>query len=383
MNVTSENKRLPKSIRNRQIKVGKWTESLKISDVNQIWSELHRIVSSHPLVRASKSAGFLVEEGKYNAYTDLTQELFVALLSKDRFQHYLDTAMTDAEIEAEISQIELTNMLTAELRKRYPESYRLARRVSTLIQNSKKFKRFDNVGAPEVHRRLAERIYGLAEWNESKKTRNVQEMEERVKVVSFHSRDTRMVGCTGDAQIVISNVDLEKLIIRVFKAIDSPVDVRSLRSMVMGRLPIMDIYLVPIGGTFDNDDENNYEYDPADVRETPEEGVFRREAEGTAAGFVDDFLESLNKSVRGKQKQYSRMVNVLWHCYLTNDGGTQLEVAEMLGVSDSLVSDYRKRIESNLQDLSFEGVNEARQFEKALKKKVREILTVESQQVTV
>ena len=44
--------------------------------------------------------------------------------------------MSDAEIEAEISQIELTNMLTAELRKRYPESYRLARRISTLIQTS-------------------------------------------------------------------------------------------------------------------------------------------------------------------------------------------------------------------------------------------------------
>ncbi len=382
MNTTKENKRLPKSIRNRQIKVGKWTDSLKTSNVNQIWNELHRIVSSHPLVRASKSAGFLVEEGKYNAYTDLTQELFVALLSKDRFQHYLDTEMTDSEIEAEISQIELTNMLTAELRKRYPESYRLARRVSTLIQNSKKFKRFDNQGNPEIHRRLAERIYGLAEWTNEKTTRNVQEMGERVKVVSFQSRDTRMVGCTGDAQIVISNVDLEKLIIRVFKAIDSPVDVRSLRSMVMGRLPIMDIYLVPIGGTFDNDDDNNYEYDPADLRETPEEQVFRREAETAAAGFVGNFLLDLNKSVRGKDKQYNRMISVLWHCYLTN-GGTQLEVAEMLGVSDSLVSDYRKRIESTLQELSFEGVNEARQFEKALKQKVREMISLEKEQITV
>src|ERR1044072_3371925 len=89
----------------RQIKVGKWNDSLKTSDVNQIWIELHRIVSSHPLVRASKRAGFLVEEGRQNAYTDLTQEIFVALLSKDRFQHYIDTAMSDAEIEAEISQI--------------------------------------------------------------------------------------------------------------------------------------------------------------------------------------------------------------------------------------------------------------------------------------
>lgn len=376
----SENKqqgRLPKSIQNRQIRVGKWTASLKVSDVNQIWTELHRIVSSHPLVRASKRAGFLVEEGKSNAYTDLTQELFVALLSKERFQHYLDTEMSDAEIEAEISQIELTNLLTAELRKRYPESYRLARRVSTLIQTSKNFKRFDNIGNPDIHRRLADRLYGMAEWKDDKTRRNVQEMEERVKVVSFHSRDTRMVGCTGDAQIVISNVDLEKLIIKVFKAVDSPVDVRSLRSFVMSRLPVMDIYLVPIGGTSDDDENQKYEYDPADTRETPEASVLRREAEITAVGFVDNFLMNLNKSVRGKSKQYNRMISVLWYCYLISDSGTQLEVAEMLGVSDSLVSDYRKRIESNLQLLSFNGVNEARQFEKALRSKVRDLIAVE------
>ena len=64
-----------------------------------------------------------------------------------------------------------------------------------------------------------------------------------------------MVGCTGDSQIVISNVELEKLIVKVFKAIDSPVDVRSLRSYVMSRLPIMDIYLVPVGGVKDDDDD--------------------------------------------------------------------------------------------------------------------------------
>jgi len=364
-------------VQTRQIKVGKWNDSLRASDVNQIWIELHRIVSSHPLVRASKRAGFLVEEGKYNAYTDLTQELFVALLSKERFQHYLDTGMTDAEVEAEISQIELTNMLTAELRKRYPESYRLARRISTLIQTSKTFKRFDNIGNPEAHRRLADRLYGLTDWKNEKMRRDVQEMDERVKAVSFHSRDTRMVGCTGDAQIVISNVELEKLIIRVFKAIDSPVDVRSLRSFVMSRLPIMDIHLVPVGGSGDSDDDEKVHFEIPDSRRTPEEDFLRHEAEGEAVGFVDEFLSSLNKSVRGKQKQYDRMISVLWHCYLISDSGTQLEVAEMLGVSDSLVSDYRKRIESNLQQLTFDGVNDARQFEKALKRKVRDLITAE------
>lgn len=383
MNSRNTQERLPRSTPTRQIKVGKWNESLSASDVNQIWIELHRIVSSHPLVRASKRAGFLVEEGKYNAYTDLTQELFVALLSKERFQHYVDTGMTDAEVEAEISQIELTNMLTAELRKRYPESYRLARRISTLIQTSSNFKRFDNVGHPEVHRRLADRLYGLSDWREDKSRRDVQEMDVRVKSVSFQNRDTRMVGCTGDAQIVISNVELEKLIIRVFKAVDSPVDVRSLRSFVMSRLPIMDIHLVPVGGSGDSDDDERVNYEIADNRETPEEDFLRNEAETAAAGAVDSFIANLNKAVRGKQKQFDRVVNVLWYCYLVSDGGTQLEVAEILGVSDSLVSDYRKRIEANLQALSFEGVGEARQFEKALRMRVKEMVAEQAERVTV
>ena len=379
MNEVKTKQRVPRTNNNKQIKVGKWNDSLKASDVNQIWIELHRIVSSHPLVRASKRAGFLVEEGKHNAYTDLTQELFVALLSKDRFQHYIDTEMTDNEIEAEISQIELTNMLTAELRKRYPESYRLARRISTLIQTSAAFKRFDNTNNPEAHRKLADRLYGLSSWTLKKMRRDVQEMDERVKSVSFYGRDTRMVGCTGDAQIVISNPELEKLIIRVFKAVDSPVDVRSLRSFVMSRLPIMDIHLVPVGSGTDNDDDDRMPFELTDTRETPEQDLLRNEAEMEAAGYVDNFLQTLNKSVRGKSKQYDRMINVLWHCYLISDSGTQLEVAEMLGVSDSLVSDYRKRIEANLQQLTFSGVNEARHFEKALKRKVRDLITTEKE----
>jgi len=379
----NETANLPRTASGKLIKVGKWIESLKASDVNQIWLELHRLVSSHPLVRASKRAGFLVEEGKYNAYTDLTQELFVALLSKDRFQHYLETGMTNVEVEAEISQIELTNMLTAELRKRYPESYRLARRISTLIQSSERFKRFDNLNNPDAHRRLADRLYGLAAWQDQKSRRDAAEMDERVKAVPFYGRDTRMVGCTGDAQIVISNVELEKLIVKVFKAIDSTVDVRSLRSFVMSRLPIMDIHLVPVGGSGENEDEDRAPFEIADIRETPEDDYFRREAEAEAATFVDGFLEDLSKSVRNKPKQYDRIVHVLWHCYLVSDGGTQLEIAEMLGVSDSLVSDYRKRIEAHLQGLAFNGVNEARQFERALKKRVREMVVEEQVEVAV
>jgi hypothetical protein len=349
---------------------GHWVESLRSSDVSRLWAELHRIVCHHPLVRASRSAGLLVEEGAHNAYTDLTQELFVQLLSKGRFQHYLDTEMTDSEIECEIGQIELTNLLTAELRKRHPESYRLARRISTLIQSSANFRRFDSSGiADEPHRRLADRVYGLSEWMDHKQKRETHELEQRIQMIPVRQRDTRMVGCTGDSQVVISNSDLEDLIISVLDAADSPVDVRSLRSLVMSRLPVMDIYLVPLGG--DDPDDNSNQFEPVDVQDNPEQGLLRRESEREAAGFVDQFLKSLRETVRGKVKQYNRMLGVLWYCYLSPNHSTQLEVAAALGVSDSLVSDYRRRIEQELRALSFAEIEEARRFEMALRERVR------------
>lgn len=362
----------------RSARAGHWVESLQNSDVNRLWAELHRIVSNHPLVRASRSAGLLVEEGATSAYTDLTQELFVQLLTKSRFQHYLDTAMTDAEIECEIGQIELTNLLTAELRKRHPESYRLARRISTLIQSSANFRRFDSNGNDEEnHRRLADRVYGLSEWPVNKPGRGSHEMEQRSHVIPVRQRDTRMVGCTGDAQIVISNSDLEDLIVSVLEAVDAPADVRTLRSLVMSRLPVMDIYLVPLGG--DDADSDGPRYDPADLRENPEESLLRHESQQEAAGSVDKFLTNLRGNVRGKIKQYNRMLGVLWHCYLSTDHSTQLEVAATLGVSDSLVSDYRRRIEQELRALSFTEVEEARMFELALRERVRRMVSIESE----
>lgn len=360
----------------RNAKTGQWTEALRRSDVNRLWTELHRLVCSHPLVRASWSAGLLVEGGERgNAYTDLTQELFVTLLSKDRFQHYIDAAMTDAEIECEIGQIELTNILTAELRKRHPESYRLARRISTIVQSSSNFRRLDrsaDAGEDQAHRRLADRVYGLSEWSDTKPRRVAEEMEQRVGLVPIRQRDTRMVGCTGDAQVIIGNSDLEELIISVLEAIDAPTDMRSLRSLVMSRLPVMDIYLVPLGGGDDEDEGRVFE--PVDGRENPEQDLLRRESEQEAAQFVEKFLEGLQESVRGKSKQYDRMLGVLWHCYLSPDHITQLEAASRLSVSDSLVSDYRRRIEIQLRALNFTEVEEARRFEGALREQVRALV---------
>ena len=355
---------------------GAWVETLRRSDVSRLWTELQRLVVNHPLVRASYSAGLLVEEGdRGSAYLDLTQELFVTLLSKSRFQHYLDSEMTDSEIECEVSQIELTNLLTAELRKRHPESYRLARRISTIIQSSANFRRVDSgAGEDEPHRRLVDRVYGLREWRADKSRRAQAELEERVHMIPVRQRDTRMVGCTGDAQIIISNSDLEDLIVSVLEACDSPVDVRSLRSLVMSRLPVMDIYLVPIGG---GDDDEGRAFEPVDGRENPEQSLLRRESEDEAATFVDEFLRGLHAAVRGKSKQYDRMLGVLWYCYLSPAHITQLEAAARLNVSDSLVSDYRRRIEQQLRALSLTGIEEARRFETALRERVNSFVNEE------
>lgn len=355
---------------------GRWINALRNSDVNQLWAEMHRLVCFHPLVRASYGAGLLVEEGARHAQTDLTQELFVQLLGKNRFQHYLDTQMTDAEIECEISQLELSNLLTFELRKRHPESYRLARRIAVLIQTSAIFRRFDSTGESDrpPYRRLTNKVYGLHEWPDDKAGRDVHDAGQRVQMVTVRGRDTRRVGRTGEAQVVISNDELKKLIVCVLEAVDAPLDVRTLRSLVMSRLPVLDTYMVALGSA--NDDEQTSLYELADSRATPEQALLQREVERDANRHADEFLASLQAAARGKMKQYKRMLDVLWHCYLSPQHRTQLAVAAALGVSDSLISNYRKSIESALRALSFFRIEEARCFEIALRERVRALVTV-------
>ena len=89
-----------------------------------------------------------------------------------------------------------------------------------------------------------------------------------------------------------------------------------------------------------------------------------------------DRIERYRQIVRGKVKQYNRMLGVLWHCYLSAEHSTQLEVAATLGVSDSLVSDYRRRIEQELRALSFAEIEAARRFEMALRERVRALVLI-------
>ena len=80
-----------------------WIQSLLNSDIERIWSELYRIVSVNPLVRSVKQLGLFSTDSNEKYFSELTQELFVTRYSKGRFDHYIETGMTDGEIECEIS----------------------------------------------------------------------------------------------------------------------------------------------------------------------------------------------------------------------------------------------------------------------------------------
>lgn len=343
-----------------------WAESLHSSDAGQLWRHLHRLVRNHPLVRSASAAPTL-RWSTNDTHEDLTQELFVTLLGKDRFRHYLDAGMTDREIETEIAQIELTNLLTTGLRKRFPESYRLARRIAVLLRTSRRFRRFDAAGmAGGRHLRLTEQVYGLSHWPDGMPSRSAEELERRVGGVPVRRRDLTVKGCSGDAQLIIGNADLEGLMVVVLEALEAPTDVRTIRSLVMSRLPVLDAHLTQFHVAADEEDGRGRLFEPVDGKPSPEQDALIREWERRAGGLVEKFLRCLSIEVKGKARQYERILSVLWDCYLGPEHPTQLEMAARLGVSDSLVSDYRRRIERALRSLSLTSVEEARRFEEAL-----------------
>jgi len=347
-----------------QVTCAGWAECLRSSDAGQVWRRLHRLVRNHPLARTSQAAA---EWATPDSHEDLTQELFVKLLGKDRFRHYLDAGMSDREIETEISQIELTNLLTKGLRKRYPESYRLARRISLLLQTSRKFRRFDGAWGGGARRLgLTDQTFGLSLWPDGMPTRPADELERRAGSVPVRRRDLRVKGRSGDTQLVIGNKELEGLIVEVLEAIDAPAGVRAIRSLVMSRLPLLDARLTQFRVAADEEDGWSRPFEPADAKPSPEQEALLRDAERLAGERVGEFLSRLSAEVGGKTRQYERILSVLWHCYLSTEHTTQLEVAARLGVSDSLVSNYRRRIERALRSLALTSVEEARRFEETL-----------------
>ncbi|HJQ23224.1 MAG TPA: hypothetical protein VKA60_04865 [Blastocatellia bacterium] len=377
-----------------------WAGLLKQEDVEGLWNGLFQLVSRHPAVRPlhfATDGAAVTSQTEINA--DLAQELFLELFQKQRFEHYATARYSSAEIENELAHIELPNLVGARLRKRYPESFRMARRVSSLLKSSLRFTRpgLDETakeaagerrkrGRPpkqtkpveakpaeleddsldalaDLHEddeapmrprrgRMVNQVFGLREWPRSKLVRDAGHFTDAVKSVAVRRRDTRVVGRSGASQLILSNADLEALIVEIFKAIDSPADVRTIRQLVLSKIPLQDYNIASLDEELSvGNGGGAIHREAADTRETPEDALLRGEQDERAAELAETFLDSLRQAVNNNERRYSRLLTTLWHCYYNPQGPSQLEIAKLLGVSDSLVSDNRRLIEHELKKL--------------------------------
>jgi hypothetical protein len=394
-----------------------WSSLLHGEDVEGLWSGLYQIISRHPAVRPLHfvtDGAAVASPIEINA--DLTQELFLELFQKQRFDYYIESGYSSSDIENEIAHIEVPNLVGARLRKRYPESFRMARRVSALLKSSPTFCRqgespegeaestkkrrgrppkaakLQAVAASAAHalttrtfaddddsdalddlaeddfshsktnghshppvkrKRMVNQVYGLRSWAATKGLSDSGHFTDLIKNVPTRKRDTRIVGRSGTSQLILSNPELEELMVEIFKAIDSPTDVRTLRQLVLSKIPLQDYNIASLDEELNAGNSGaTMRRDPADTRDTAEDLLLREERRVHAAELAGEFLSLLRRAVNNNERRFSRLLATLWHCYYNPDNPSQLEIAELLGVSDSLVSDNRRLIEFELKKLN-------------------------------
>jgi len=464
-----------------------WAGLLRQSDIEGLWNGLLRLVTRHPATRPLR---FATDETTVSSTpeinADLAQELFLELFQKGRFDHYMANGYTSVEIANELTHIELPNFVGSKLRKRYPESFRMARRVSSLLKTGTAFRKFGkqnveaadddldaaedlasdeisaaaearpresrrrsgkNVKAPSnrraskaavhskiavqmmlagfhsskvrtkdstapsspvqaggaevaaeevteiwedesdfdrelVHatsggpehpapapkRRMVDQIYGLKNWTRAKAPRDGGHFSELAKSVPVRRRDTRIVGRHGASQLIISTEALEELMVEIFNAIDSPADVRTIRQLTLSKIPLQDYSIASLDDEFGrvasgsgaltwspNGTNNRRPFRTAlavDCRLSPEQELLAKEHAEFVKSLAYEFLVTLSRRVNGNRRRYQRLVDTLWHCYFDENSPSQIEIARLMGVSDSLVSSNRRLIESELKGLS-------------------------------
>jgi hypothetical protein len=354
-----------------------WVEILASNDADGLWAKLFKLVSKHSAIRNLLGSRTISRDSLKDFYTDITQDLYLRLYEKGRWHYYLDARYVDADIEHELYHIEIPNFVSLLLRERHPEAYRMARRVSNLIQTSHEFQRYTRSADSERKGKLILKVYGLKGWPEDKQMKSYQNMRELIKDVPCRRRDRRRAGRGSSPHIIISNNDLTELIIEIFKAIDSPADVRIIRSLVLSKLPVEDSRFISIDAALTPEtvsDPTPMKVDFADHRPTPEEILLEHEITHQADFMAVEMLEKMREVVRNKPNRYNRLARVAWHCYFDMSSPSQTSIARMIGISNSLVSHYRKLFDTILQNVELQ-TNECLPFLNAFGAKLETSIT--------
>lgn len=364
----------------------RWIDLLFSGDAEKLWGELFCIVSNHSSVRQFYATSKVPYQSLIDIYTDLTQDLFLRLYEKDRLQFYLDADYTDEKVEQELYRFEIPNLISEMMRAQTPESYRIARRTSILLKTRADFQHYlkhvyDTEGEDGERRamrnsKLALRVYGLRSWPPDKPVRDSQQMWEQIKEVAFRMRDTRRTGRGNGSQIIISNAELTRLIREIFRAIDSPADVRTVRSMVLSKLVVEDTRFVSIDSEVTSSPSVDAELprvELADERPSPEEILIGKEMSLQVEDTVMEIFDRLKKAVRNKPRRYNKLVQIVWLCYFSSPPLSQSGIAVMLGISDSLVTHYRQIFDDTIRGLDI-SVDELRLLNDAIADRLTTII---------
>ena len=151
-----------------------WVEILSNNNVEALWTKLYKLVSRHSSIRNLFNSERGARARLQDLNADITQDLFLKLHRKGRWQHYADAGYTNANIEHELDHIEIPNLVSLLLRQRHPEAYRMARRISGLIQTRPEFRRYRSQEASRslVEGKLTTRVFGLREWPDDKRPKD-------------------------------------------------------------------------------------------------------------------------------------------------------------------------------------------------------------------
>lgn len=341
-----------------------WPDTLSTNDTEALWVKLYKLVSRHSSIRNLFESERVSRDRLKDLYADLTQDLFLRLFEKDRWQFYLRSGYTNDRVEHELYHIEIPNMVFQLLRQRYPESSRLVRRISNLLRTSSHFQYYpqpvfslggsNGSKSASPSQKLALRVYGLKNWELDKPVMSRHSFSEPIKEVRFRRRETKRTGRGSGSQIIISNDELRELMVEVFEAINSPTDVRTVRSLVMSKVAVEDSQFISIDAELvprSNAEAELLKVDLADQRATPEELLLEKELMSEVDAKLTELFKRMREAVRNKPHRYKTLLMVVWHCYFDPSSPSQTSVASLMGISPSLVTHYRKIFDGVVQGL--------------------------------
>jgi len=332
-----------------------WVRLLEGNDATGLWEKLYWLVTRHSSVKSFIGAQGLSGDSATDAYLDMTQDLFVRLLEKDRWRYYLDANYSDETIDHELQHLEVPNLISLQLRSRHPEAFRITRRISNILKTSPEFKYYGSAaGRARASGRLVSRVYGLACWLSSMTMKEEAGLPDLVKSVHFRMRETRRSGRGRSSQIIISNKALCQLLVDIFNATQSLLDVRMIRLLALSKIAVEDSRFVSIDEQLAAPRSTQFDFyqiDVPDKRPTPEEILLDVESSRELDHLAESLLRRLKQGVRNKPRRFWKLIRVAWLCYFDPVSRSQGEIAALMGVSDSLVCHYRKLFDSYIREI--------------------------------